>query len=577
MFKGTKTCAPLSIPVVRPPGQKVRGSAIGSIPRRRGRFAVAMATAVLISGALAACGGSSSGGNRSGTNSGKVSSSGSGTVVSGPGGSVTIRSIDDLDTFDPAKTGAPNMAVQAIMLTYDRLVYLSPTGELKPYLASSWTTTPSSVTFTIRKGATCDNGAPVTAQVVANSLKYELAKSTAGPYLGYVTGPGAIKSITADPSAGTVTVSVTKPYNALLTSFSVPFATPIICPAGLANKKGLSRAPQGSGPYMYDAAASQRGSQYVFTLRKNYNWGPDGWTAQKAGVPQKIVEKVVTDETTAANLFETGGVNISPVYGINEPRVQGNSSAYTWTTQSLQMGSWGTLYNQTKGRVGADPAVRHATYLALQNSAMVQAAFSNLGVVFNTMATPQMPCYNPSVGSVTPGYDLAEAKQILEKDGYRMSGGVMTKAGKPLKIKIVMWNTTNQLGDYIQSQLQKIGIQSTVENTDINTWINALFTTKAYDLTVYSYYSAFPNPVIIPAQDASLSINDPEYVKLSQQAEEAPAARACPAWDKALRTAVMHYDVKPMGVSKNVWFGKGWKFLAPYNVDVDPFTLEQTK
>ncbi|MGG7382459.1 hypothetical protein ACQ7B2_28170, partial [Escherichia coli] len=84
--------------------------------------------------------------------------------------------------------------------------------------------------------------------------------------------------------------------------------------------------------------------------------------------------------------------------------------------------------------------------------------------------------------------------QILAQDGYKLSGGVMTKNGKPLELKIVMWNTTNQLGDYIQSALQKIGIKSTVQNTDINTWIKALFTTKDYDLTVYSYYSAFPNP-----------------------------------------------------------------------------------
>jgi hypothetical protein len=94
---------------------------------------------------------------------------------------------------------------------------------------------------------------------------------------------------------------------------------------------------------------------------------------------------------------------------------------------------------------------------------------------------------------------------------------------------------------------------------------------------VYSYYSAFPNPVIMPAQDASLSINDPTYVQLSQAAEEAPKGTDCAAWDKALSRAVTNYDVKPMGVSKNVWFGKGWKFLAPYNVLVDPFTLQQTK
>src|SRR5437660_6464322 len=132
---------------------------------------------ILLAVTLAACGGSSSPSTSTGAsaNVAKQTSSGGGTVVSGPGGTVRIRSIDDLDTFDPAKTGAPNMAVQAIQLAYDRLLYLSPSGKIEPYLASSWTTTPSSATFTIRKGPTCSDGTPITASVVANSLKYDVA------------------------------------------------------------------------------------------------------------------------------------------------------------------------------------------------------------------------------------------------------------------------------------------------------------------------------------------------------------------------------------------------------------------
>jgi peptide/nickel transport system substrate-binding protein len=519
---------------------------------------------------IAACGGSS--------NSSSSSGSGGGTVVSGPGGTVTIRSIDDLDTFNPAKTSAPNMAVEALDLTYDRLVYLTPSYQLKPYLASSWTTTPNSVTFTIRKGVTCSDGTPMTPSVVAASLRYEFAKATASPYLNYVTGPGALQSVTSNAANNTVTVTLTKPYNALVTAFATPFPTAIICPAGLAHPGSLNNTPSGSGPYVLDKSRSQRGSQYVFTLRKNYNWGPDGWTAQKAGIPTTIIDRVVTDETTASNLFLTGAVDISPVFGINEVRVAGTKSAYSFSTQSLQMGSWGVVFNQTAPRVGSDPAVRHAAYLALDTSSMIKAAFSNEGVVFNTMVTPNMQCYDPAVGNATPGYTVAQAKSILAQDGYKPgSGGVMTKNGKPLQLKIVMWNTTNQLGDLMQQELRQAGIASTVENTDINTWLAALFTNKNYDLTVYSYYSSFPNPVIMPAQDASLSINDPTYVSLSQAAEEAPAATQCQAWDKALTRAETNFDVKPIGVSKNIWFGHGWQFAAPVDVIVDPFTLEQTR
>lgn len=537
----------------------------------------ALVVAIAVAALLSACGGSSSSSTTTSSTSTTANTSGA-TVVSGPGGTATVRSIDDLDTFDPAKTGAPNMAVQALDLAYDRLVYLTPTYKLEPYLASSWTTTPSSVTFKIRSGATCDNGTPVTPAVVANSLQYTLSAKTASPYLSYVTGPGAIKSISHNNSAGTVTVTLTKPYNALVTAFATPFPTAIICPAGVSNPKSLSTAPDGSGPYEYDASASTRGSVYVFTLRKNYNWGPLGWTAKRDGVPQKIVEHVITDETTAANEFLTGEVNIAPSYGINETRVAADSSAHNFTTSSLQMGSWGVVFNQLGGRVGGDPSVRHAVYLALDGPSMVKAAFSNLGVPFKTMVTPNMECYDPAVGDVTPGYDVALAKQILANDGYKAgSGGTLTKNGKPLQLKIVMWNTTNQLGDYIQQALSKIGISATVENTDINTWIAALFTNKNYDLTVYSYYSSFPNPVIMPAQDASLSIHDPTYFSLSQRAEQTPAVTQCPAWDTALKKAVTNYDVKPIGVSKNVWFAKGWRFAAPVDVIFDPFTLQQIK
>src|SRR5437899_502472 len=83
---------------------------------RRARAGSGLVATILLAVALAACGGSSSPSSSTGAsaNVAKQTSSGGGTVVSGPGGTVRIRSIDDLDTFDPAKTGAPNMAVQAI-------------------------------------------------------------------------------------------------------------------------------------------------------------------------------------------------------------------------------------------------------------------------------------------------------------------------------------------------------------------------------------------------------------------------------------------------------------------------------
>ncbi|MCW3066711.1 MAG: peptide transporter substrate-binding protein [Solirubrobacterales bacterium] len=529
---------------------------------------------------LAACGGGgsspSSASKPSKVDKGLIATSGGGAPVSGSGGAVKIRSVDDVDTFDPGKTGATNLAVQTLMMTYDRLVYLNPKGQLEPFLAKSWTTTPNSATFTIIHGATCDDGTPITPKVIADSLNYSLAKSTAGPYTGYLVGPGKLESITSD--ANTVTVKLTKPYNALVQSLATAFPGSIICPAGLKKPKSLGATPAGSGPYALDKGASARGQRYVFNLRKDYSWGPGGWKASKDGVPSKITFEVATDETTGANLLSTGQVDVAPVSGVNERRVDANPSNYTYKTQSLQVGSWGTLLNQTKGTAGADKAVRQAVFMALDNKAMVKAAFSDLGVPFDTMLTPNMKCYSTAPGAAAPAYNPQQAKAILQKDGYTMGGGgIMTKGGKPLKLRLVMWNTTDPLGDYMQQQLKKVGIDASVKSTDIGSWITSLFTKKDYDLSVFAYYSSFPNPAIMPAQDSTLSITDKEYFSLAQKALETASSSECGAWTAAFEAAQRNFDVRPMGVTKIAWFAKGWQFNAPFGLLIDPYTLVKTQ
>jgi peptide/nickel transport system substrate-binding protein len=539
----------------------------------RTRISVVCAAIGVLASGVAACGGGStksSSASDAKVDKGAVVTEGGGKPVSGTGGAVRIRSVDDVDTFDPAKTGATNLAVQTLMMTYDRLVYTDPKGEVKPFLASKWTTTPNSATFTIVDGATCADGTPITPTVIANSLKYSLAEKTAGPYVGYILGPGKLDSITADDGAKTVTIKLTKPYNALVQSLSTAFPGSIICPAGLEDTKGLGATPQGSGPYQLDKSASVRGSKYVFNLRNGFKAGNDG-------VPSTVTFDVATDETTGANLLATGQVDIAPVSGTNERRIDANPSNYTYKTQGLQVGSWATLLNQEKGRVGADPAVRQAVYMALDNKAMVKAAFADLGVPFDTMLTPNMKCYNADVGSSAAAYDPTGAKAVLEKAGWTAgSDGTRSKDGKPLKLRLTMWNTTDPLGDYMQQQLAKVGIDVTVKSTDIGSWITDLFTTKNFDATVFAYYSSFPNPAIIPAQDASLSIDDERYTALAQTAAQAEAGSECAAYDAAFEQAAKNFDVRPMGVSKVAWFAKGWQFSAPFGLLIDPYTLVKT-
>ena len=99
----------------------------------------------------------------------------------------------------------------------------------------------------------------------------------------------------------------------------------MICSKGLADRSSLARGANGSGPYTLVSAVP--GDHYTFQVRKNYTWGPGGSTTATNGLPAKVTLKVVTNETTQANLVLTGGLNLA-TYGTAIPDVSSPSDRH---------------------------------------------------------------------------------------------------------------------------------------------------------------------------------------------------------------------------------------------------------
>ncbi len=68
---------------------------------------------------------------------------------------------------------------------------------ISPYLAKSWTTSPSTIVFTLRKDATRQDGTPITATVVANSLHRFTDPATKSSQAARLLTPGPY-TISAD-------------------------------------------------------------------------------------------------------------------------------------------------------------------------------------------------------------------------------------------------------------------------------------------------------------------------------------------------------------------------------------------
>src|SRR5579871_2820124 len=133
-------------------------------------------------------------------------------------GTVTIRMTGDWPGLDPNPApgnGACNIPCSTVVYPlYDRLVATGPDPKnpgqiaILPYLATSWTATPTKVSFNLRKDATCSDGTPVTASIVKRSFERIL-----GGGRNVATYGGGPFSMDADDAAGTFTLNLQTPFN----------------------------------------------------------------------------------------------------------------------------------------------------------------------------------------------------------------------------------------------------------------------------------------------------------------------------------------------------------------------------
>jgi peptide/nickel transport system substrate-binding protein len=366
------------------------------------------------------------------------------------GGTAIIRTSGDFGTFDPHKSTPGGR--EFLGLVYESLTALSWDGTVVPWLAKSWTFTPTQIVFTLRDDATCVDGTPITPTVVKNSLQRSV--DLPAQYIKANWGPGPY-TITADDTAGTVTVSVGTPYSLLEYGFGASGLnqTDIICPAGLQNPGLLETQTFGSGPYQIESAV--HGDQTVMKLRKDWRWGPPGTDSSARGLPDTLIFKQVPNETTAANLLLTGGINIGSVTGSDRARLLADKTlAYLETPAIAGM----TIsYNETPGRPGASDRVREALSIAIDPRGWLQGANDGHGRIATAYPSPGQPCYE-DMSSLIPAPSLAKAREILESDGYTLVDGKMTKNGQPLTINFVGTTQYNAGPDYIVSQWQQLGV-----------------------------------------------------------------------------------------------------------------------
>jgi peptide/nickel transport system substrate-binding protein len=504
---------------------------------RKYRNVVCVARIAAVAVALAACGG----GGGTGSNSDALGNPAT-------GGTFTLALGSDPGTVNPYKsTGGVNRQVYAF--AYDTLVGRGTDGKAVPQLSSSWTTTDTSVTYTIKTGITCSDGTPLKPSDIAADFNYIKAPATLSPWVALSLPIDYTAA--ADDAKNTVTITTHAPFGALVQGAG---AIPIVCPAGLKNQASLDHASNGTGPYEITDYVS--GDHYTMKVRPDYTWGPAGAATSVAGTPTMVKLAFVANESTMANQLVSGQISAAQITGPDRKRLDAQPGIRRFDIPVI-VGE--VNYNEAVGRIMNDTAVRVAATQAINRADLVPVSTAGTGTpATNLISEAPVACPGDETTGSLPAFDLAKAQQALDAAGWTEGAdGIRQKAGKPLTLKVIYQTGAPQTASAVEllgQQLKAAGIGTDLVGLTNAAFLESLYTTADFDI----YYSAinveFPYMATTffggatPANGGrnAGAIANPEFEQLSAQAAATPSDRACPVWAQAHTSLFKRADVVPI-------------------------------
>lgn len=454
----------------------------------------------------------------------------------------------------PTNPGTLDPIVQNLLTTqnidglaYDTVVNENAKGKIVSGLADKWLQSGNTYTFTIRSGITCSTGAALTASTVANNINYEVNPSSKSDHVTIEIPKGA--TAIADAANSTVKITLPGPWPFFLEDLA---QMKMVCTKGLSDPSILAEGTDGSGPFVL--SKSVPGSQYTFTVRHGYDWGPGGASTNVAGMPGRITVKVVTTATTAATELLTGEANIAAVSGPEESKLK---SAGLYRVNSAT--PFGELwFNQAHGRATATESVRRALVMGLDRPLVGKVLTEGQGEPGTGMVTevPTACSGSPAKGAFPP-YDPAKAKRVLTQAGWKLSkGGVREKAGKKLSLTVFYLTTAG--GDpsdaftLASEEWRKLGIKVNLKPDTGGAIVGVMSSNGAWDVVNIGNAVRTPNTTVgfvsgppAPKGKNWFHVDNTTYNRLVAAARTKPGTSGCGDWEKATVALFHTFDVVP--------------------------------
>jgi peptide/nickel transport system substrate-binding protein len=361
---------------------------------------------------------------------------------------------------------------------YDRLVHLSPTGDLIPGLAESWEFSDDGLTLTlhVRPNVTFHDGAALDAEAVKVNL--ERGKSIEGSSVA--TDLAAMESVTVvDPM--TVAVNLSTPNVAIIGSFA-DRAGILVSPQAIADGVDLDANMVGAGPFKMVS--------HVHGDTTKYERNDDYWDQEHLAKVKNLEIRVIPDNIARLNAIRTGEISATTLSAAQVPEVEDNDAVRLMYNTELAY----TYIVQNRARAHQDDVrVRQALLYGLDRQGICDTLLAGQCVITDQPFPPGYFAFNEDIPQVLYPYDPEKAQALLDEAGVdTLSLSMLIPVGLP---------TYPEMAEVIQAQWAELGVTVDIRPTDPTSLGEVMFGQEQAD-TMLAGWGGRPDPAMTFIQRA---------------------------------------------------------------------------
>ncbi|WOS61688.1 ABC transporter substrate-binding protein [Sinorhizobium fredii] len=385
----------------------------------------------------------------------------------------------EITGIDPAQTGYVFSRLQVA----ETLVTANSDGKLVPALADQWSVSGDGLTwrFTLRENARFHDGAPVTAEAAAASLKRALAG------VG-VLSQAPLAEITSE--GRDVVIRLTKPFSAL-PAYLVHFSTIVLAPSSY-DAAGKVTQIVGSGPYKVKSLTAPARLELQAS---------GGWWGGKPAIEEVSYLAVGQGETRALMAESDEAHLVFSMLPVSVDRLKANPKldvqiATIPRTRILKVNAASPFFDQVEER--------QAISAAIDRVGITKVILRNADLAATQLFPPAMKGWNsPDIQPLVR--DVDRAKELLVAAGWKAgSDGILEKDGKRFSVTLLTYSSWPELppiATALQAQLRQVGIEVKV-SVGNSSEIPARHQDGTLEMGLISrLYSIVPDPVGTLLQD----------------------------------------------------------------------------